>query len=97
MLKRYIGPDPEVSVTIAGYEVGTVKRDEFLAVPADLEGLTAWPETLWDDGPPADKTDDSPEATKLDPVLTVPDDQAANEPASSETNETSTTGEGGEN
>lgn len=52
MLKRYIGPDEEVKLVVAGYEIGVVKKDEAIVIPDELAELVVWPEKLWADGAP---------------------------------------------
>ena len=56
MLKRYIGPFDEVSVTVAGTEIGIVKRDEAIAIPDDLANSFEWAPELWADGAPVDQS-----------------------------------------
>lgn len=50
MLKRYVGPDDEVRVVVAGTEIGNVRQGESIAVPDEIAELTVWPDTLWQDG-----------------------------------------------
>ena len=59
MLKRYIGPDDEVRVVVAGTEIGFVKRGEAIAVSDEMAASVVWPEELWSDEAPA-----IPEASK---------------------------------
>ena len=66
MLKRYVGPDDEVKVVVAGTEIGNVKRGEAIAVPDDIAGLTVWPDTLWQDGAEDKKTASKKTATPTD-------------------------------
>lgn len=51
-LKRYLGPHDEVTVKVAGHDLGYVKKGESIFVPEELVGLTVWQEKNWDDGAP---------------------------------------------
>ena len=50
MLKRYIGPADEVTVSINGQDFGIVHKGESIPVPDELANSVMWPEELWDDG-----------------------------------------------
>lgn len=50
MLKRYIGPADEVTVSINGQDYGIVHNGESIPVPDELANSVSWPENLWDDG-----------------------------------------------
>lgn len=52
MLKRYIGPIDEVTVTIAGTDYGKVKSGEAIPIPDDVVDSVAWPESNWEDVKP---------------------------------------------
>jgi hypothetical protein len=54
-LKRYVGPDSEVSVVVAGREMGIVKNGEAIVVPDELAELVVWQDQLWEDGAPVKK------------------------------------------
>jgi hypothetical protein len=52
MLKRYIGPDDEVRVVVAGTEIGVVKKGEAIAISDDVANTVVWPDELWSDDKP---------------------------------------------
>jgi hypothetical protein len=49
MLKRYIGPIDEVTVTIAGQDYGMVKSGDAIPIPDDVADSVSWPESNWED------------------------------------------------
>lgn len=65
MLKRYIGPFEEVQVYVAGNDLGTVKKDEAIAVPDEIAALTEWPADNWQDS----------EAVAAIPMIPVSDNE----------------------
>jgi len=59
-LFKYLGPHDEVSVRVAGNDIGTVERDSSIAVPDELADLTEWPDENWER---ADKPKAKPKAS----------------------------------
>jgi hypothetical protein len=59
MLKRYIGPNDEVRVVVAGTEIGVVKKGDAIAISEELAKSVEWSEDLWADDAP------KPEAKKV--------------------------------
>jgi hypothetical protein len=53
MLKRYIGPEPEIMVSIHGQDYGLVRQGESIPVPDEIAEITSWAETNWEDGTPS--------------------------------------------
>ena len=49
MLKKYIGPGPEVEVIIRGVSFGALKPGESIPVPDELAASVSWPESNWED------------------------------------------------
>ena len=62
MLKRYIGPADEVTVSINGQDFGIVHKGDSIPVPDELANSVAWSDVLWDDGEPAKKTNNKESA-----------------------------------
>lgn len=48
-LMRYVGPYPEVSVRVAGHDIGNVENGGSIVVPDELASQVEWSEH-WEDG-----------------------------------------------
>jgi hypothetical protein len=49
-LKRYIGPEDEVRLVVAGNEIGVVSQGGSIVVPDDVAESVGWAEEFWEDG-----------------------------------------------
>lgn len=83
MLKRYIGPIDEVSVTIAGQDYGVVKSGDAIPIPDDVADSVSWPESNWEDvkSKSRSKKDDDKEADSGSDPETGSETDTANETA----------------
>jgi hypothetical protein len=49
-LKKYVGPQEAVKLTVAGVEFGVVEKGGSVAVPDELANSVGWSADLWEDG-----------------------------------------------
>lgn len=93
MLKRYVGPYPEVSVSVAGNDFGTVKNGEALVIPDELAESVGWSEH-WEDVKATKKNLKDAKETNVGTVNTVNNDTAESGTASENESDSNTVNAG---